>query len=106
MVRRTEEDLLLLSSPWQVELNTRYFEFLPSVPMRIRILLYAICASVLASGALISADPALARDAAIKNPEPDRVAYAVEGAESSHGRNASMWRTNLEGPQGPMQVSE
>jgi Transglycosylase SLT domain len=35
----------------------------------------------------------------------DRVAYAVDGAESSHGANAKMWRSDLDGPQGPMQVS-
>ena len=38
--------------------------------------------------------------------ELDRVAYAVEGAESSHGTNAAMWRAEPAGPQGPMQVSE
>ena len=37
--------------------------------------------------------------------ELDRIAFAVDGAESSHGRNALMWRRDLEGPQGPMQVS-
>src|SRR5204862_7856284 len=31
---------------------------------------------------------------------------AVAGAESSYGRNPAMWRPNLAGPQGPMQVSE
>jgi len=35
----------------------------------------------------------------------DRIAFAVEGAESSHGRNPLMWSPNLRGPQGPMQVS-
>jgi hypothetical protein len=35
----------------------------------------------------------------------DRVAYAVDGAESSHGRNPAMWRSDPAGPQGPMQVS-
>jgi hypothetical protein len=34
------------------------------------------------------------------------VAYAVEGAESSHANDAGMWRAALAGPQGPMQVSE
>ena len=38
--------------------------------------------------------------------ELNRVAYAVEGAESSHGANAAMWRIEPTGPQGPMQVSE
>lgn len=35
----------------------------------------------------------------------DRVAFAVDGAESSHGTDPRMWRVELEGPQGPMQVS-
>lgn len=39
-------------------------------------------------------------------PELDRVTYAVEGVESSHGSNPLMWRRDLAGPQGPMQVSE
>jgi Transglycosylase SLT domain len=35
----------------------------------------------------------------------DRVAFAVDGVESSHGADVKMWRPNLDGPQGPMQVS-
>jgi len=35
----------------------------------------------------------------------DQVAYAVDGAESSHGRDGGMWRPDPGGPQGPMQVS-
>ncbi len=35
----------------------------------------------------------------------DRIAYAVDGAESSHGADPKMWRPDPEGPQGPMQVS-
>jgi Transglycosylase SLT domain len=35
----------------------------------------------------------------------DRVALAVDGVESSHGANAKMWRPEVDGPQGPMQVS-
>ncbi len=35
----------------------------------------------------------------------DRVAFAVDGAESSHGADPRMWRPALAGPQGPMQVS-
>jgi hypothetical protein len=38
--------------------------------------------------------------------ELDRVAYAVEGAESSHRTDAAMWRAEPAGTQGPMQVSE
>src|SRR6266478_8852378 len=36
----------------------------------------------------------------------DRVAIAVDGAESSHGQDMAMWRPDPSGPQGPMQVSE
>ena len=37
--------------------------------------------------------------------ELDRVAFAVDGVESGHGSNLAMWRPELDGPQGPMQVS-
>jgi Transglycosylase SLT domain len=36
----------------------------------------------------------------------ERVADAVDGAESSHGTDPAMWRDDPSGPQGPMQVSE
>ena len=36
----------------------------------------------------------------------DRVATAVDSAESSHGTDIGMWRADPSGPQGPMQVSE
>jgi hypothetical protein len=35
----------------------------------------------------------------------DQIAFAVDGAESSHGADAHMWRGEPGGPQGPMQVS-
>jgi len=35
----------------------------------------------------------------------NRVAYAVEGAESDHGADPHMWGPDPGGPQGPMQVS-
>src|SRR5208282_1883861 len=35
----------------------------------------------------------------------DRIAYGVDGAESSHGGDPGMWRSEPDGPQGPMQVS-
>lgn len=35
----------------------------------------------------------------------DRIAFAVDGAESSHGADLRMWRAEPEGPQGPMQIS-
>ena len=34
-----------------------------------------------------------------------RVAVAIDGAESSYGADAKMWRAERDGPQGPMQVS-
>jgi len=35
----------------------------------------------------------------------DWVVSAVDGAESSHGRDRAMWRPDPSGPQGPMQVT-
>ena len=47
------------------------------------------------------------KDAKIRAAIPlDRVATAVDGAESSHGKDIGMWRPDPSGPQGPMQVSE
>jgi len=40
-----------------------------------------------------------------KASDLDRIAVAVEGAESSHGADPLMWRPEPDGPQGPMQVS-
>lgn len=37
--------------------------------------------------------------------ELDRIAFAVDGIESRHGADLRMWRPELLGPQGPMQVS-
>jgi transglycosylase-like protein with SLT domain len=42
---------------------------------------------------------------AARGAELDRVAFAVDGAESSHGADPGMWRAIFSGPQGPMQVS-
>jgi len=52
----------------------------------------------LADGGISIFDPA-------RGGELDRVAFAVDGAESGHGSNLAMWRPELDGPQGPMQVS-
>jgi hypothetical protein len=47
------------------------------------------------------------KDARVKAATPlDRVTIAVDGAESSHGKDIGMWRPDPSGPQGPMQVSE
>ncbi|HJU20459.1 MAG TPA: lytic transglycosylase domain-containing protein, partial [Stellaceae bacterium] len=48
--------------------------------------------------ALLAPGPAPAGDL-------DRIAAAVDGAESGYGTNPGMWRADLQGPQGPMQVS-
>jgi hypothetical protein len=46
------------------------------------------------------------KDAGVTPITPlDRIAIAVDGAESSHGRDIAMWRPDPSGPQGPMQVS-
>jgi hypothetical protein len=50
--------------------------------------------------------PSFANNATASRQELDRIAYAVDGAESSHGANPAMWRPNPGGPQGPMQVSD
>ena len=63
-----------------------------------------------ASGAVNRSKHQSAR--AVKKPRPnvptplDRVAHAVDGAESSHGEDLGMWRPDPTGPQGPMQVTE
>jgi hypothetical protein len=51
------------------------------------------------------ADSGFALFGAANAGELDRVAFAVDGAESGHGSNPAMWRPDLGGPQGPMQVS-
>ena len=43
--------------------------------------------------------------AAAQRSQLDQVAAAVDGAESSHGRDLAMWRPDPFGPQGPMQVT-
>jgi hypothetical protein len=49
-------------------------------------------AALLALAILTVAGNALAREKAITNTELERVADAVDGVESSHGMDASMWR--------------
>src|SRR5271163_3282820 len=51
--------------------------------------------------------PQATQDARMTLVKPlDRVASAVDGAESSHGKDIAMWRRDPAAPQGPMQVSE
>jgi Transglycosylase SLT domain len=42
---------------------------------------------------------------AARGADLDRVAFAVDGVESSHGADPGMWRPELSGPQGPMQIT-
>src|ERR1051326_8927339 len=62
--------------------------------------------ALLALARLNVAGNALAREKAITSTELERVADAVDGVESSHGMDTSMWRAKPEGPQGPVQVSQ
>ena len=55
---------------------------------------------------VIAAGPNLDLFGAARSAELDRVAFAVDGAESSHGTDPGMWRADFGGPQGPMQVSD
>jgi len=54
----------------------------------------------------LGAQPSFTTEATAAPQELDRIAYAVDAAESSHGANPAMWRPKPTGPQGPMQVSE
>ena len=58
------------------------------------------------SGARVSSQRAIKTASQSVSATLDRVAYAVDGAESSHGADLTMWRPDPSGPQGPMQVSE
>ena len=71
-----------------------------------RVLRSAFCFPALAAAFFSFADPAFTEAGTTVNTALDRIADAVDGAESSHGRDLSMWRPNPAGPQGPMQVSE
>src|SRR5947208_16950591 len=72
--------------------------------MRSRVLRSAYCFPVLAAAFFSFADPAFAEAGTAVNTALDRIADAVDGAESSHGRDLSMWRPNPAGPQRPMQL--
>ncbi|HEV2187625.1 MAG TPA: hypothetical protein VGR70_10485, partial [Stellaceae bacterium] len=53
----------------------------------------------------VSPDLGVSLFAAANGGELDRVAFAIDGVESGHGRTPLMWKDDLAGPQGPMQVS-
>jgi Transglycosylase SLT domain len=59
--------------------------------------------SILRGSAPPGADTELFAPASVA--DLDRVAFAVDGAESSHGADLRMWRPEPSGPQGPMQVT-
>ena len=61
---------------------------------------------VLASAARNPAQRTIKDERSSARTALDRVAYAVDGAESSHGEDRGMWGPDLSGPQGPMQVTE
>jgi transglycosylase-like protein with SLT domain len=67
--------------------------------------------TALTDKAVATNGPTNPRQRAIKDVRPgirsalDRVAYAVDGAESSHGEDRGMWGPDPSGPQGPMQVT-
>lgn len=54
---------------------------------------------------VVSPDLGFSLFAAANGGELDRVAFAIDGVESGHGTNLAMWRAELGGPQGPMQLS-
>jgi hypothetical protein len=56
-------------------------------------------------GSLAQLPPAIDLFGPAREADLDRVAFAVDGAESSHGADPRMWRPEISGPQGPMQVS-
>jgi hypothetical protein len=47
-----------------------------------------------------------AKNVGLKPLPIDRVVSAVDAAESSHGQDMAMWRSDPAGPQGPMQVPD
>src|SRR3981189_3335360 len=70
---------------------------------RLRSITFAVFAAILCSNTF---RPALAGQQTPANSDLDRVAYAIDGAESGHGKDLSMWRPDPAGPQGPMQISK
>jgi hypothetical protein len=56
-------------------------------------------------GSLAELPPTVEFFGPAREADLDRVAFAVDGAESNHGADPRMWRPEISGPQGPMQVS-
>ena len=64
---------------------------------RLRSIIFAVFAAILCSNTF---RPALAGERTTANSDLDRVAYAIDGAESSHGNDLSMWRPDPAGRRG------
>jgi Transglycosylase SLT domain len=62
----------------------------------------AVCVAIIATAAAPASAGSLVTGA---GAALDDIAFGVDGAESSHGADPSMWRADPEGPEGPMQVS-
>jgi transglycosylase-like protein with SLT domain len=78
----------------------------PVFSVRLRFLRRLIISTLAATLIAANASPARAGWLVSGNAGAlDCIAFAVDGAESSHGANRNMWRAEPDGPQGPMQVS-
>jgi len=82
---------------------------MPQAPERrrfsFRVLQLAVLVAIAANNSALAGEVGTAQPAAGGSGALDRVGYSVEGAESSHGADLRMWRSDPNGPQGPMQVS-
>ena len=82
---------------------------MPQAPERrrfsFRVLQLVVLVAVAANNSALAGEGGAAQPAAGGLGALDRVDYSVEGAESSHGADLRMWRSDPNGPQGPMQVS-
>ena len=96
IVRGTGEPEAAAPPPPTASMTVERVAFAGAVPTRITILRGTAAMGDLSSAAVSL--PATARDL-------ERIAEAVHGVESSYGADPAMWRPDLEGPQGPMQVS-
>jgi hypothetical protein len=68
-------------------------------------LLRAVCLAIVGLVAVAATQSQAACGPGFAVSQLDRIAFAIDGAESSHGSDPAMWRLDLEGPQGPMQVT-
>jgi hypothetical protein len=74
--------------------------------LRAAVVAWALCL-VIVSPSLAGKQRVPAAAPVVSEVNPlDRVAFAVDGAESSHAADQAMWRPEVTGPEGPMQVSQ